>query len=137
MAGEMSGTDVLLLVNTGTAVSPVYEVVGSQRGLTRDETTAEIDISSKEERAMRVLPGRYGSTMSLEALYVPDDDAFLSLQSAMRNGELILVRISEDGTEVEEADALITSLSESYPDQAEATISVSLRIDGDWVVVGS
>ena len=133
----MNGTDVLLLVNTGTAVSPVYEVVGSQRGLTRDETTAEIDISSKEERAMRVLPGRYGSTMSLEALYVPDDDAFLSLQSAMRNGELILVRISEDGTEVEEADALITSLSESYPDQAEATISVSLRIDGDWVVVGS
>lgn len=137
MTGERSGTDVLLLVNTGTSDSPTYTEVGSQRGLTRAETTAEIDISSKEERAMRVLPGRYGSTMSLDALYVSDCDAFLSLQSAMRNGELILVRISEEELETEEADALITSLSESYPDQAEATVTVALRIDGDWTTVGS
>ena len=133
----MSGTDVLLLVNTGTTVAPVYTAVGSQRGLTRDETTAEIDISSKDSRATRVLPGRYGSTMSLDALYVLDDDSFLSLQSAMRNGELILVRIEEDETETEEADALITSMSESYPDVAEATITVALRIDGEWSTVGS
>ena len=86
---------------------------------------------------MRELPGRYGSTMSLDALYVSDDDSFLSLQSAMRNGELILVRISEDELETEEADALITSMSESYPDVAEATISVALRIDGEWSTVGS
>ena len=133
----ISGTDVLLMVNTGTAVAPEYTAVGSQRGLTRDETTAEIDISSKESRAMRVLPGRYGSTMSLDALYVLDDEAFLSLQSAMRNGELILVRVSEDDLETEEADALITSMSESYPDVAEATITVALRIDGAWATVGS
>ncbi len=133
----ISGTDVLLMVNTGTAESPSYTAVGSQRGVTRDETTAEIDISSKEQREMRVLPGRYGSTMSLDALYVLDDDAFLSLQSANRNGDLILVRISEDGLETEEANALITSMSESYPDVAEATITVALRIDGAWSTVGS
>lgn len=133
----VSGTSVLLLVNTGTAEVPDYTAVGSQRGLTLDETTAEIDISSKEAREMRVLPGRYGSTLSLEALYVADDASFISLQSAMRNGDLILVRISEDGAEVEEADALVTSMSGSYPDQAEATITVALRIDGAWVVVGS
>ena len=137
MAGERSGTDVLLMVNTGTAVAPVFTAVASQRGLTRDETTAVIDISSKESRATRVLPGRYSSTMSLDAVYVSDCDAFLSLQSAMRNGELILVRISEDELETEEADALITSMSESYPNQAEATISVALQIDGEWSVVGS
>jgi TP901-1 family phage major tail protein len=133
----MSGTDVLLLVNTGTVGSPVYTAVGSQRGLSREETTEEIDISSKDERAMRVLAGRYGSTMSLDALYVPDDASFLALKSAMRNGDLILVRLSEDGVEVEEADALVTSMSEEYPDVDAATISVALRIDGEWVTVGS
>ena len=86
---------------------------------------------------MRVLPGRYGSTMTLDALYVPDDTAFLALQSANRDGELILVRIEEEEIETEEADALITSMSESYPDQGACTISVSLRVDGEWSVVGS
>ena len=134
---SLNGADVLLLVNTGTPAAPVYTAVGSQRGLTRQETTAEIDVSSKDSRAMRVLPGRYGSTMTLDALYVPDDTAFLALQSANRDGELILVRIEEEEIETEEADALITSMGEGYPDQGACTVSVSLRIDGEWSVVGS
>lgn len=133
----INGTDVLLLVNTGTTLVPVYTVVGSQRRLTRVENSAEIDVSSKEQREMRVLAGRYDSTMTLDALYVPDDDCYLALQSANRNGDLILVRKSEDGVQVEEATALVTSISESYPDQDAATISVSLRIDGAWVTLGT
>lgn len=133
----MNGTDVLLYVNTGTPAVPVYEVVGSQRGLSRDETTAEIDASSKDERAMRVLPGRYGSSMSLDALYVPTDTAYLALLDAMRDGELILVRINEDGADTEEADALVTSISQDYPDQDVATISVDLTVDGEWSSVGT
>ena len=132
----MNGTDVLLLVNVGTEALPDYKVVGSQRGLTRVENTAEIDVSSKEERPKRVLGGRYDSTMTLDALYVPDD-CYLALQSANRNADLILVRKSEDGVQVEEATALITSMSESYPDQEAATITVSLRIDGEWEVLGT
>lgn len=135
--GGMNGTDVLLLVNTGTNVSPTYVVVGSQRDVSREEKTAEIDVSSKDAREMEVLPGRYDSTMKLDALYVPDDDCYLALKAAMRDGEMILVRVSEDGTETEEADALVTSMSEAYPDQKEATISVALRISGAWAVVGT
>ena len=56
---SMNGTDVLLLVNTGTPTVPVYEAVGSQRDVTFDEATEEIDVSSKDSRAKRVLPGRY------------------------------------------------------------------------------
>ena len=133
----MNGTDVLLLVNVGTEAAPNYKVVGSQRGLTRVENTAEIDVSSKEERPKRVLGGRYDSTMTLDALYVPDDDCYLALQSANRNADLILVRKSEDDVQVEEATALITSMSESYPDQEAATITVSLRIDGEWEELGT
>ncbi|HBF40548.1 MAG TPA: hypothetical protein DDW19_01845 [Anaerolineaceae bacterium] len=133
----MNGTDVLLLVNTGTELVPSYEAVGSQRDVSFEETTEEIDVSSKDSRAKRVLPGRYGASITLDALYVPSEAAFIALQNAMRDGELILVAKEVDNVTVETASALITSMSEAMPDQAEATISIALTIDGTWTVVGS
>lgn len=133
----MNGTDVLLLVNTGTDLVPSYEAVGSQRDVTLEETTEEIDVSSKDSRAKRVLPGRYGATISLDALYVPTDSAYGKLKNAMRNGTLIMVAKEVDDVTIETASALITSMSEADPDQAESTISISLTLDGEWTVVGS
>lgn len=132
-----NGTDVLLLANTGTPSVPVYEVVGSQRDATFNETTAEIDVSSKESRAKRVLPGRYSASITLDALYVPTDAAYLALQGAMRNGELILIAKQDNGVVTETANALVTSLSEKEPDQAEAMISISLTVDGFWTEAGT
>lgn len=120
----MNGTDILIWVN-GNAV-------GSQRDVTIDETTDEIDVSSKDSRAMRVLPGRYGTTISLDALYVPDDAAFIALQNAMRNGDFVEVVRIEEGVVVESADAIVTSLSRAGPDQDAATASIALRVDGFW-----
>lgn len=134
---EMNGTDILLLINTGTDLAPNYEVIGSQRDYTQNETTAEIDVSSKDQREMRVLPGRYGSTISLNALYIDDDNGYLSLQSAMRNGTFVTVRVQEDGADIEEADAIVTALTKAGPDQDAATVSVTLRIDGAWTALGT
>lgn len=120
----MSGTDILILIDG--------DIVGSQRDSSRDETTAEIDVSSKDSRAGRVLPGRYGAKLALDALYVPTDTAFLALKNAMRNGVFVDVVITEDGIAFESACAIVTSLSEKYPDQAEATVSIGLTIDGEW-----
>lgn len=128
----MNGADVLLLVNLGTDGDPDWSVVGSQRDVTFDESTEEIDVSSKDSRARRVTPGRYGSTISLDALYVPDDSAYLELKDAMRNGDMIMVQRQELGAALEYADAVITGLSEGMPDQAEATVSIDLTIDGMW-----
>ena len=108
-------------------------VTGSQRDVTFDETTAEIDVSSKDSRAMRVLPGRYGATLSLDSLYVPTDTAYQALLAAMRNGTFVEVVAIEEGVVLESADAIVTKLSKSGPDQGEATVSISLRIDGEWV----
>jgi hypothetical protein len=33
--------------------------------------------------------------------------------------------------------AKIDSMSEAFPDQGEATISISMTVDGWWTVVGS
>lgn len=121
----MNGADILIWVEG--------DCVGSQRDVTLDETTEEIDVSSKDQREMRVLPGRYGATISLDALYVPTDTAYLALQSAMRAGTFVEVVVIEEGTVVESADAIVTSLSRNGPDQGEATVSCGLRVDGAWV----
>lgn len=120
----MNGSDVLLLVE-GVAV-------GSQRDVTFEETTAEIDMSSKDSRAFRVIGGRYKSTVTLDALYVPDDASYVALKAAMRAGTLIQINRQEDDAILESANALVTSISEAAPDQDGATISVGLTIDDEW-----
>lgn len=133
----MNGSGFLVLVNTGTAEVPVYEAAGYQRDATVEETNETIDVSSKDQREQRVIPGRYASTLSFDALYVPDDDAYESIKDRMRAGELILVARQVDDVVIETAQANVDSLSESYPDQGEATVSISMTIDGAWTVVGS
>lgn len=125
----MNGADVLVLIE-GT-------LVGSQRDVSFEETSESIDTSSKDSRARRVIPGRYSATMSLDALYVPDDTAYLALKAAMRDGTLVTVRRQEEGSALEEAEAVVTSLSEEGPDQDAATVSVSFDIDGEWEEVTS
>lgn len=133
----MNGTDLLILANVGTPESPSYAVVGCQRDATIDEASATIDVSCKTQREQKVLAGRYSSTISLDALYVPDDAAYLALRSANRDGELILVAREESDVVTETATAKIDSISESFPDQGEATISISMTLDGAWTAVGS
>lgn len=127
-----NGTDILLLVNTGTAAVPAYEAVASQRDVTFDESTEEIDMSSKDSRAQRVDPGRYSASLSLDQLYVWSDAGYQALRDAMRDGEKILVARQDDGVTMETADAVVTSLSEAFPDQEEATVSIDITIDGFW-----
>ena len=134
---SMNGTALLLLANTGTPGTPTYEVVGSQRDATIDEADAGVDVSSKESRAARVLPGRYSSKVSMDELYVPTDAAYLALRSALRDGELILVAREEAGVVTETANVKIDSLSGKFPDQGEAAVSISMTVDGFWTEVGS
>lgn len=131
----MNGSDVLLLVNTGTDAAPVWTAVGSQRNVEFPESVEPVDVSSKDSPNRRVIGGRYQASVTLESLYVPSDLAFIKLKTACRSRQLIKIRRQEAGTDIEEASALITELSPSFPDQAEATVSISLEIDGAWQAV--
>ncbi len=134
---SLNGADVLILVNTGTPTLPVYEAVGSQRDATITENTANRDSSSKDSRAQRVDPGRYSSTFTLDALYIYDDNGYIALESAMRDGEKILVRIEREGAEVEEAECVINTLTKNFPDQETSTFTADFTVDGFWSPVGS
>lgn len=132
-----NGANLLILANTGTTESPVYTAVGSQRDASIDEASATIDYSSKESRNQRVGHGRYSGSVSLEALYVPDNTAYLALKNSLRNGTMILVAREEEDQVMETVLAKMDSLSETFPDQGEATVSMSMTIDDQWEVVGS
>jgi hypothetical protein len=133
----MNGTDLLVLANIGTPESPSYMVVGCQRDATFEEASDTIDVSCKESRAQRVLPGRYSGTLSLDALYIPDDQAYLALRTANRAGELILIARQEFGVVTETFSAKVDSLSQAFPDQGEATVSASFTINDFPIAVGS
>lgn len=128
----INGADVLLQANTGTEAAPVWTNVGSQRDVSISESVAAIDASSKDSRAARVRGGRYSSSISLDALYVPTNAAYTTLRTAFRAGTLIRVRVTESGVGTEQASVLITDIERSYPDQGESTISIDLEVDGFW-----
>lgn len=109
------------------------DLIGLQRGATFEETTAEIDTSSKDAREMTVIGGRYASSVSLDALYVPADNGYERLKAAMRNGSLVTVIREQNDDVLESAAALVTSLSEAAPDADAATVAATLRISGAWV----
>lgn len=134
---EKNGTNLLVLVNTGTPTVPVYEAVACQRDATIERTTDPIDISCKDNRAMKVEPGRYSTTVSFDNLYISTDAGYLAMEAAMDDGTTILLAREEGGVVIETAEAVITSLSESFPDQDAAVVSSSFTINGVWTEVGT
>ena len=132
-----NGANLLLLANVGTPQTPQYVAVGSQRDCTIEESSETIDYSSKNSRAQRVGHGRYSSSISLDSLYVPDSQAHKRLKDSMRDGNLILVAREESDVVMETALAKVDSVSETFPDQGESTVSINLTIDGWWTVLVS
>lgn len=126
----MNGTDVIVQVNTGTDVTPAWTPVAKQRGASLSEKNDAIDMSSKDGREYEGIAGRYSAEMKLDALYVPDDTAYMALKTALRDGTLVKLQTEEAGAATEQCSAFISELSSDYPDQDAATISATFTITG-------
>ena len=90
-----------------------------------------------DSRIRRVLAGRYSATVSRDALFIADDAGYLLLQAAMRNGTTVTLVRNEEGANIEQATAVVASLSTAAPDQDVATVSASFEIDNAWVELGT
>jgi len=128
----ISGSSVLLLANTGTTASPNYVEVAEQTNLSVETTNNLIDASHKGSDHEKFLYGKQGDTISLESAFVPSDSAMNALRDAAENNVKILVRRYRDGVEVEEATALVESVSDEYPDNDRATTSIELTLNESW-----
>lgn len=132
MAQVQKGQDVLIYVNTGTEASPTWETIGGQRGADIARTAATIDASSKDSADAQLIAGRKESSVSIDALFIPTNQAYQKLLSAYDSQTNVLVRKSNLGNFVEEAECFITDLSESHPDNDVATVSIELLVNGGW-----
>lgn len=134
MAG-INGADVLLRVNTGTDVSPTYETVASQRNVSFERTAGQIDVSSKDSDNEQILLGRKMYRVRLDGLWVPGSAQQAAIKSAFEDKTTVKVRRRYAGSDIEEADAYILGITESFPDQAEGTINVDIKITAGWSAV--
>jgi predicted secreted protein len=125
----LNGADVLLYVGA--------EPLAGQRGATRSQDAATIDVSHKLDKYERFIPGRLSSQLQFDGLWVPDDTAYQALQTARENQDTVVCRLMFDGAPWREADGFITTMTESYPDQDAATISATFQVSGAWRDISS
>jgi predicted secreted protein len=133
-----NGSDILLLVNTGTIGSPIWTAAGSQRNVSFSEAVNMIDASNKNAgAAAKVKPGRYSTSLKLDSLYVPDDASQILLKAAFRGRTAIQVMKQESAVNIESATGYISAWDEAHPDMDSSTVSISVTIDGSWTAVAS
>lgn len=131
----IDGAAVLVLVNLGDDVTPNWTPVAEQTNLSTESTRNLIEASSKDSNATKWIYGKQDDTVSLEALYVPNDAAFKALEDAMKNKESVVLRRTENGTDIEEATALVSTISKEWPDNDASTVSVEFQLDEPWTPI--
>lgn len=128
----INGNSVLVEIDTA--------VVGSQTGVTFNENMETLDITTKQSLGTTALKhSKYSATCSMNALYIDGDTAFGSIRTKLRTGaEVTLVRQEpQTGTEDAPADwvsaqAIVTSISEDFPQDSVGTCSAEFAITGVW-----
>ena len=127
------GVDFLLKVNTGTTETPVWTVIGGQRGATLSLTADQIDASNKQSGAWKTsVPGMMSWSIDADAVMLTDasglsiDAGRSKLLSVFSNRELVHVRyVRKDGSKFQ-GYAAITDLSEESPHDGVATYKITL-----------
>jgi hypothetical protein len=139
----LTGNDVVLHVNTGTAGSPVYELFGYQRGVSYEQAREMIDASHKGSDHAQSVYGRQSTTLTLDAL-VPNPDigavaTHQALFDAQNDKTSLLVRYirgaGSAGEQILESEALVGTITEEGPDNDVATISVELTLQAPLTLV--
>lgn len=130
----VNGSDWLLQARLSTGPD-VYATIGSQRGGSVERSADTVDTSSKDSPHWSGLAGRRSSTLSLEKLYVPTAADQAVIKTAWSAGTLLRIRtVAFGGEAVEQADCIITGITNDFPDQDAAVMSVELQVSGQWGV---
>lgn len=124
MAGEkITGIDILVKVNTGTAEAPTWTSVGGQRNATLNLNSTGVDVTSKDNYGWTdELVGVNSWSIAFDGLYVESDTAFGKLEMAFMSRQLIKVQLEMPSGKTYDGNGRIT-LSIAGPYNAEATVS--------------
>ncbi|MEY9867817.1 TP901-1 family phage major tail protein [Peribacillus sp. B2I2] len=119
----VKGVDILILVN-GT-------IVGGQRGATLSESVETIETTHKLTSGFKEFEYGFGEwTVSADGVYIKGDAGYVALRDAMRNKQKVTLRIQEEGVNLEQGQALVTSRELEGAYDGEATYSVEFQGTG-------
>jgi len=126
--GVKTGYDICLLVYDSNAAD--YTEVGEQTGVSFNPAVDMIEVTSKGKVHKQFLPGHITETVSLNAVYVDDEDSYLALKTAFRARTLVKVMRYDNSSSsnVEWAEGYVTSMPEDFPDGGGATINVEIQL---------
>lgn len=133
----IDGASVLLMVNMGDDETPNWTAVAEQTGLSTENSRNLIEASSKDSDHTKWIYGKQDGTVTLESLYVPNDAAFKAIEEAMNNKEIVILRRTENGEDIEEATALVSTISKEWPDNDASTCSAEFQLDEPWTPVSA
>jgi len=133
----IDGASVLLMVNMGDDETPNWTAVAEQTGLSTENSRNLIEASSKDSDHTKWIYGKQDGTVTLESLYVPNDAAFKAIEEAMNNREVVILRRTENGEDIEEATALVSTISKEWPDNDTSTCSAEFQLDEPWTPISS
>lgn len=133
----IDGASVLLMVNLGDDETPNWTAVAEQTGLSTENSRNLIEASSKDSDHTKWIYGKQDGTVTLESLYVPNDAAFKAIEEAMNNKEIVILRRTENGEDIEEATALVSTISKEWPDNDASTCSAEFQLDEPWTPISS
>lgn len=119
------GVDVLVYVNTGDEVTPVWTPIGGQRNATLTLETEDLDVTTKDSSgAMRERLATFISwSVACDGLWVESDAGLQALRDNWRNRSLVTIRIKFADDDIEEGQAIITSVDLDSPYDDAATYS--------------
>lgn len=136
MAAGVNGSTVLLQFRTGTGPD-VYTTVAGQTGLSVSRERTMIATSAKEDGDATFAGGRRSSTVSLEGLVLASDVSRAAIIAAFETSAGTgRIRRGAIGAEAaKQADVLVSSLEEDFPDDDASTWTVELQVTGAWTAI--
>ena len=125
------GKDYLLYINTGTALSPVWTLIGGQRSADLSRSADSIDVSHKTSGGWKSnKAGLRGWSIDLDALVLLSDAALPYLEKAFDDGTEIHVRLQYPNMTEQTGWGSLTDFSLATPHDGEASLTGTIEGNG-------
>jgi TP901-1 family phage major tail protein len=134
---KIAGIDVLVKVNTGTAQTPVYTVVGGQSGASLSRSMSMIEVTNKQSAGwVEKLGGNKEWSVECDAFMVLGDSGYKALSDAFRLRTKVKIELAI-GTGIGSiklvGDAFVTDLPFEFGQDDAVTFSITLEGTGELV----
>lgn len=130
-ASATVGKDFLLYINTGTAQTPTWTLIGGQRGASLSRSADEIDVSNKTTSGWKATKAGLRSwSIDLDGLVLLTDNGLAALEYAYMSGQEVNVKLAYPDASYQSGWGSITDYSVETPQDGEATLKGTISGNG-------